>query len=123
MGLSHLSLEGWFDRVFDEDNLLWTPPHAAALVDIELLCLTYHLRGNLYIVYVPRLITSMWMKQFEKVTDLIVTLLFDENVWQKTNYEPLIFTFDFLFIRKKPWKLRGAEHLVQSKRNLQEVEE
>ena len=35
-------------------------------------------RGNLYIVYVPRLITSMWMKQFEKVTDLIVTLLFDE---------------------------------------------
>ena len=80
-------------------------------------------RGNLYIVYVPRLITSMWMKQFEKVADLIVTLIFDEIFWPKTNYEPLIFTFDFPFIRKKPWKLRGAEHLVQSKRDLQEVDE
>ena len=122
MGLTHLSPEGWFDQMFDEGNFLWTPPPAAASVAIEQLCRNYHLReGNLHIVCLPRLMTAMWRKQLAKVADLIVTLPFDEKVWSKTNFEPLILAFVFPFIRKKPWKLRGTERLVRSKRDLQEV--
>ena len=65
--------------------------------------------------------TTMWRKQLAKVADLIVALPFDEKVWSKTNFEPLILAFVFPFIRKKPWKLRGTERLVRSKRDLQEV--
>ena len=122
MGLTHLSPEGWFDQIFDEGNFLWTPLPAAASVAIEQLRRNCHLReGNLHIVCLPRLMTTMWRKQLAKVADLIVTLPFDEKVWSKTNYEPLILAFVFPFIRKKTRKLRGTERLVRSKRALQDV--
>ena len=37
--------------------------------------------------------TFMWRKQLSKVTDLIVTLHFDEVVWPKANHEHLILFF------------------------------
>ena len=52
--LTHLSVDGSFDRMFDEGNYLWTPPPAVTQIAVEQLCRSYHLRKRVFILFVFR---------------------------------------------------------------------
>ena len=41
--LVHLSVKGWFDKVFEEENYLWTSPLVVARVVVGQFCRSYHL--------------------------------------------------------------------------------
>ena len=102
-----LSPEGWYSQVFEQGNFLWTPPPAASDTVLEQLYRNFHLHYcNFYIFCIPRLMTSRWRKQLLKVCDLYVEMPFDETVWSRSNFEPLILSIVFPFCRHYLWKLK-----------------
>ena len=99
----HLPPEGWYSQVFEQGNYLWTPPPAASDAALEQICRNFHLHHcNFHIFCIPRLMTSRWRKKLLKVCDLYVEITFDETVWSRSNFEPLILAIVFPFCRYYP---------------------
>ena len=120
--LHHMSPDDWYDKALDKGNYLWTPPPAAADAAIEQLCRNVHLHeGGCHIVLIPRLMTAMWRKQLGKVSDIIVTMPFDNIVWNSLEYEPLILSVILPFHSCAPWKLKTSKYVEGCERNLRKM--
>ena len=65
--------------------------------------------------------TGRWRKQLLKVADVFAIMPFDENVWEKTNFEPLILAIILPFFSRSPWKLKSAKFVRECEGNLQRM--
>ena len=67
----------------------------------------------LQIVLIPRLMTARWRKQLRKSADLLVLFaLTKDNLWGKTQHEPLIFALCLPLSLHYPWRYRREEAMV-----------
>ena len=65
--------------------------------------------------------TSRWRKHLLKLSDLFVTMPFDDVVCPESNFKPLVFAIVLPFINNPPWKIKDSELLRRCQRKLQTV--
>jgi hypothetical protein len=89
--------EDWFSQSMSNGNFIWNVLPISGQTTIEQLCTHVHGRPHsLHIVLIPaRLCTAFWMKQAEKVADLILTIQPGEEFWDKNMFEPLLILLYF----------------------------
>ena len=87
---------------------VWCPAPAAGQVAIEQLREARNKRTeSLHVVIIPRLFTSLWRRQLNRVADLCIEIPFVDGVWEReTQHEPLTLAFVFPFLKNSPWQLR-----------------
>ena len=70
---------------------MWAPPPAVADMAVELMSKAIHKRPYTTHIFVcSRLLTSKWRKQLDKATYLLWTIPLTSPVWNKFQYEPLM---------------------------------
>jgi hypothetical protein len=72
-----------------------------------------------HIFIVPRLMTSEWLTQLHKVSDIVCTLLLGSSAWSHAMYEPCLVGLTFPFLSITPWQLRGTPKMYAVGRQLQ----
>jgi hypothetical protein len=104
-----LSPFDWYWKGHKENRCVWTPPPAAADAALEQLAQAKHKRPcSEHVVLIPRLMTAYWRKQLGKICDLVVTVPLGCDVWNISQYEPLVLGISFSLSRHQPWRLRGT---------------
>lgn len=135
--LEFLNEEGWFWRghgidggsintegvwipKYKDGNFIWSLAPAAGQIAVEQLRAARNKRtSSLHIIIVPRLFTSLWRRQLNRVADLTLDLPFIEGVWEKnTHHEPLTLAFVFPYLAFSPWQLRRTKAFLEMGRML-----
>jgi hypothetical protein len=135
--VTFLTPDGWFERGHDHiyspkvgwdghwrptlrsGKFVWTPAPAAAWVALEELRKARIKRQQSTHIFVcPRVMTPEWLKQLNKVADVVITVPVGHPAWPKEMYEPLLIGFVFPFVRHAPWQLRGTAKMFALERKL-----
>ena len=111
---------GWWYPKLEKGEFLWTPPPAAALVAVEELRKARLKRhDSVHCFVVPRLMTTSWLKQLNKVSDILFEVpCNDKHFWTSSQHEPLVVGIVFPFIPHRPWQLRNTPKMVAVERKL-----
>lgn len=135
--LENLSPEGWYTRGHDISGgsrdkhgfwrhkfkngcYLWSPPPAAADAALEQLRIArLKRRTSTHIVVIPKLATTMWLKQLNKAADIVLTIPAKFYFWPTNMYEPLVLAFLFPYLPFSPWQLRATPKLLATAREMQ----
>ena len=114
-----MSTEDWFKEMKTEGGYLWIPAPGSADVCVEQMCKHIFKRPwNMHIFVCPRLWTSIWRKQLRKATDICFDMQADQNPWDSSQYEPLIFSIYFPLSKHPPWRYRRLDPVVSLERKL-----
>jgi hypothetical protein len=101
-----LNPDDWFTRGHTHSTCIWTPPPATADVALEQMALSIHKRPNhIHLILVPHLFTSQWQKYLGKVCTLCFTIPLGSDIWDLSNFEPLIVGVYLPLSRHKPGNL------------------
>ena len=137
--LESLSPEEWFTRGHDlvdgfydkqgfwrfkerKGTFLWSPPPAAADVLLEELRKARIKRQqSTHIFICPRLLTSEWLKQLHKVSDIVFEIPPTESYWSNLMFEPLKIGICFPFYNRKPWQLRSTPKMFEMGRKMRQM--
>ena len=101
---------------------LWEPPPAAtdaALEEIRKARLKR--RSSTHIVIVPRLCTTLWLKQLYKASDIVLYLPPCHLPWSSSMFEPLVIGILFPYSRFYPWQFKGSPRLCAARREMQKL--
>ena len=125
--LKLLNPEEWFTEVMNVGNYVWDIPPVGGGAIVEQLCSHTHGRPeNLHIIVIPRLCTSLWRKQLNKVCDLMITIQPRETFWTSDMHEPLMLGISFPIYshhsKFSPWKLRGTRMVEELRTNVHRVQ-
>jgi len=103
-------------------TFVWAPPPAAAETAMEELRKARLKRQkSTHIVLIPRLMTTLWLKQLIKTADLIVYLPNKFDFWEHDMHEPLVLAFCFPFLKHRPWQIKNTPKMCASARELQKM--
>jgi hypothetical protein len=117
-----LSPKDWFIRGHQHSTCVWAPPPAAADVALEQLAYSIHKRPfHSHVVLIPRLMTARWRKLLRKICCLIFTVPIDSDVWNLSQFEPLIVGLYLPLSRHQPWNLKGTPMLERVERLLHDL--
>ena len=137
--MEFLNPEGWFERGHDHlggaldskgfwrhrivpGTFVWTPPPAAAEAALEELRKARIKRqDSLHIFACPRLMTTRWLKQLYKASDIVFQVPAGCPYWPAFLDEPLTIGLVFPFIRSRPWQLRRTPKMFKMGRSLSQV--
>jgi len=99
-----LSEEGIWMPEFKPGIFVWCPAPASAQVAVEQLREARNKRtDSLHVFVLPRLFTSLWRRQLNRVADLCVEIPFVDGVWEESSqHEPLTLAFIFPFLKYSP---------------------
>ena len=101
---------------------LWHPPPAAADAAIEeLRKARLKRRKSTHIVVIPRLVTTLWLKQLYKSADFLINITNTHPFWPEPMLEPLVLAISFPYSRHNPWQLKSTPKLLQSQREVQRL--
>ena len=126
----HDILEGEFEVNVDglkwprykKGTFVWSPPPAGAEIMLEELRKARHRRTeSTHIILIPRLMSPMWQKHVNKVSDIVLSLPAGHSAWPADMHEPLTLGIVFPFLRFRPWQLCRAPLLLDLERKLREV--
>ena len=71
-------------------TMLWSPPPAAAFAALEELRKARIKRqASTHIIIVPKLMATLWLKQFHKTVDFIFVIKPNTPFWPKSRFESL----------------------------------
>ena len=100
---------------FKSGIFVWTPAPASAQFAVEQLREARNKRtASTHVFLVPRVFTSIWRKQLIRVADVVITLPFIENIWEKSQqHEPLTLAFVFPFLHFSPWQLKRTRAFLE----------
>jgi len=91
---------------------VWTPPPAAADAALEeLRKARLKRRQSTHLFLVPRLATTLWLKQLNKACDLVIYLPNHFSFWPSSMHEPLVLGVCYPYLHHRPWQLRGSPKL------------
>jgi hypothetical protein len=117
-----LEPKDWFLRGHKYTTCIWEPPPAAADVALEQLAYAIHKRPqHIHVVLIPRLMTARWRKMLGKICNLVFTVPLGSDVWNHSQFEPLIVGLYLPLSRHKPWNLRNTLMLERVERMLREM--
>ena len=101
----------WRVRV-KHGTFVWSPPPAAAEAALEeLRKARLKRRKSTHLIFVPRLATTLWLKQLNKACDIVVYLPPHLSFWPSMMHEPLVLGICYPFLKHRPWQLRGCPKL------------
>jgi len=129
----------WYTRGHDHDGVfydekgiywlnikhgtyLWESPPAAAdaaLEEIRKARLTR--RSSTHIVIVPRLCTTLWLKQLYKASDIVLYLPPRFSPWPTTMLEPLVIGILFPYSRFYSWQFKGTPRPCAARIKMQKL--
>ena len=69
-------------------------------------------------ICMKEVIISKVEKQLGKVSHMIVTMSFDNIVWNSLEYEPLIVSVILPFHSRAPWKIKTSKYVEGCEGNL-----
>jgi hypothetical protein len=114
-----LQPRGWFTLGHTHSTCVWSPPPAAAEVALEQLAYSIHKRPyHCHAVVIPRLMTARWRKLLGKICCLTFTVPIDSDVWNLSQFEPLIVGLYLPLSRHQPWSLKRTPLLDRVERML-----
>jgi len=137
--LEILTPSQWFTRGHDHDGgfydvrnmyrlnishgtYLWQPPPAAADAALEeVRKARLKRRESTHIIIIPRLCTTMWLKQLYKAADIVLYLPCNNTNWPSSMYEPLVIGILFPYSRFFPWQFKGTPRLLSRRREMQSL--
>ena len=137
--LEILKPEDWFGRGHDHfggeiDNLgfyrlkiktgifLWHPPPAAADVALEeIRKARLKRRRSTHIVLIPKLATTLWLRQLYKAADFVLTIPPIHSFWSSQMFESCFLAFIFPYSRAYPWQLRNTPKLIGAQREMRRL--
>ena len=103
-------------------SYVWAPPPAAADVALEELRKALIKRqDSTHFFICPRLMTTDWLKQLYKVSDLMFHVLPGAAGWPKEMFEPLTVGIVFPFLHRQPWQLKRTPDMFYLVREVREV--
>ena len=103
-------------------TLVWTPPPAAVDAAIEeLRKARLKRRLSTHLLFIPRLATTLWLKQLNKACDIVIYLPNHFPPWPNDMHEPLVIGICFPFLHCRPWQLRGCPKLFALARELRSL--
>jgi len=103
-------------------TFVWTPPPAAADAALEeLRKARLKRRESTHIVIIPRLATTLWLKQANKACDLVIHLPNHFSFWSQQMHEPLVIAICYPYLEHRPWQLRGTPKMFESSRKLRRL--
>ena len=129
----------WFTRGHDHDGgyyderkmyrlnirhgtYLWEPPPAAADAALEeIRKARLKRRASTHIILVPRLCTTLWLKQLYKASDIVLYLPACNSPWPSTMFEPIVIGILFPYSRYYPWQFKGTPRLLAARREMQKL--
>jgi len=139
MSCEFLKPEDWFSRAHDhcggyEDDkgywrlrtksgtYVWTPPPAASDAAVEeLRKARLKRRDSTHLFFVPRLATTLWLKQLNKACDIVIYLPNHFAFWSSSMHEPLVIGICYPFLPHRPWQLRGSPKLFALGREMRSL--
>ena len=112
--------EKGFYRVNIQPGLfLWHPPPAAADAAIEeLRKARLKRRESTHIIVIPRLVTTLWLKQLYKTADFLINVTNTHPFWPAAMLEPLVLAICFPYSNHAPWQLKSTPKLLFSQREV-----
>jgi len=137
--LEILEPRGWFSRGHDHNGgyyddkgfyrvniksglFLWHPPPGAADAAIEeIRKARLKRRSSGHIIVIPKLVTTLWLKQVYKAADIVLTIPPIHKFWNPNMCESLIIALLFPYSRSFPWQFRNTPKLIASSREMRRV--
>jgi len=113
---------GFFRLRIKPGLFLWHPPPAAAdaaLEEIRKARLKRRVSGH--VIVIPKLVTTQWLKQVYKASDIVLTIPATNTFWPSTMCESLILAILFPYYRSYPWQLRSTPKLMASGREMRRL--
>ena len=108
--------------LIQSDAYVWCPPPAAADACVEQLRIARGKRKrSLHVVVIPKLMTPIWLKNLNKVSDLTFQIAPVHSFWGSHLHENLIVAFVFPFLPYRPWQLRSTPKMLAMGRELCKV--
>ena len=108
--------------IIETGAYLWCPPPAAADACIEQLQIARGKRKHsLHVMVIPKLMTPMWLKNLNKVSDLTFQIAPTHEFWSPHLHENLIVAFIFPFLPYRPWQLRSTPKMLSMGQELCKV--
>ena len=125
-GHDHLGGEadskGFFRLKIQQGTFLWHPPPAAADAAIEeLRKARLKRRNSTHIVVIPRLVTTLWLRQLYKAADFLINITNTHPFWPSSMLEPLVLAIAFPYSKHPPWQLKSTPKLLHSQREVQRL--
>ena len=133
-----LSPEQWFHRGHDlikgtklngfywpgvkPGTFVWSPPPGAADVAVEELRKARLKRQqSVHVMVIPKLMTTMWQKQFYKAMDAVIEISPDNLFWSKSELEPLFLGICLPYASHFPWIVRNTPKAYQVGRDVRRL--
>ena len=126
----HSIVEGAFEEnihgfrwpTYRKGTFVWSPPPAAAESMLEEVRKVRHCRtASTHLILIPKLLTPMWQKHLNKVSDIVLSIPAGHLVWPDEMHEPLTIGIIFPSIRCNLWRLCRSPVLLELERKLREV--
>ena len=119
ISLEETGIERFLEEQTQVQYLCMVPPPAAADAAIEELRKARMKRKeSCHIIIIPKLFTTLWLRQLNKVSDCNILIPPIHNFWNEQNYEKLVIAFVFPFLPYRPWQLQGTPKMLGVGREL-----
>ena len=101
---------------------LWHPPPAAADAAIEEIRKARIKRTqSTHVVAIPRLFTPQWLKQLNKICDVVFSIPPSADHWDSHQFEPLIVGIAFPYLRYFPYQLKSTYKMLAMGSEIQKM--
>lgn len=100
----HKDERGFWRAKTSTGTMVWSPPPAAGFAALEELRKARIKRqASIHIIVIPKLMTTLWLKQFRKTVDFLFVVKPDTPIWSKSQFEPLFIGICFPYCSCFPW--------------------
>jgi len=114
--------QGFYRNRIKSGKFVWDLPPAAADAALEeLRKARLKRRNSTHIILIPKLATTLWLRQLYKTADLVLTIPPIYPFWDTNLFESLYLAFAFPYSRHHPWQLRSTPKLLSDQRKMQSV--
>lgn len=114
--------KGMYRLNIKHGTYLWQPPPAAADAALEeIRKARLKRRSSTHVIIIPRLCTTLWLKQLYKAADIVLYLPCSYSHWSSLMFEPLVIGILFPYSRFYPWQLKGSPRLCTDRRKMQSL--
>ena len=114
--------QGFYRLNIKPGLFLWEPPPTAADAAIEeIRKARLKRRSSGHIIVIPKLATTLWLKQVYKAADIVLTIPPIHEFWDSNMCESLVVALLFPYSRSFPWQVRSTPKLIAASREMRSL--